>query len=127
MPSSMSFNVTGSYAQTEAFLKKLASGQLFGILGQYGEQGVAALRAATPSESGETANSWTSSYEVSSSKAVIYWRNTHMAGDTSVAILLQFGHGTGTGGYVQGRDYINPVMRPLFDKMANDVWRAVIR
>jgi hypothetical protein len=96
-----------------------------GILDSAGREGVAALAAATPVESGLAENSW--DYEVSGGGGVytITWTNSDVENGFPVAIMLQYGHGTGTGGYVQGRDYINPAIRPIFDKIANDVWKVV--
>lgn len=95
------------------------------ILNHYGRKGVAALRAATPVDSGDTAKSW--SYKIYSfrNSFKITWKNSNVNDGVSIAVLIQYGHATGTGGYVQGRDYINPAIRPIFDKLANDVWREV--
>lgn len=116
----------GSFQKTERFLKKMSKGEIFRVLERYGREGVAALRSHTPSESGQTANSW--SYEVKNDnrQASITWSNSHMAGSTPVVVLIQYGHGTGTGGYVPGRDFINPALQPIFDKIANDVWKEVV-
>lgn len=121
----ISIHTSGSTNRTEKFLQNLLHGSVFGQLSKYGEEGVKALSAATPVESGETARAWY--YEILHTRGsyTIVWRNRHMAGHTPVAILLQYGHGTGTGGYVQGRDYINPAMQPLFDKIAEEAWKAV--
>lgn len=98
------------------------------ILHRYGKEGVAALSSATPVESGETARGW--NYEIRESYkngVTIVWTNDHVVNDVSIAIILQYGHGTRNGGYVQGRDYINPAMRPIFDKMSEDLWREVTK
>lgn len=94
-------------------------------LSQYGDRGVRALEAATPKDSGDTAHSW--SYKVTKEKGYysIAWFNDHVQNESNIAILLQYGHGTGTGGYVEGRDYINPAMQPIFDQMANELWKEV--
>ena len=96
------------------------------ILDKYGAMGVSALAAATPMDSGLTANSW--GYEISVGKegATIYWTNTNQNNGVYIAVILQYGHGTGTGGYVQGRDYINPAIRPVFDKIAEEAWMEVV-
>lgn len=120
------FTTQGDWAKTESWLKGLTNrSRILAELEKYGKAGVAALSAATPVESGLTAASWT--YEVTQGAEgySIVWRNTHHVGGTSVAILLQYGHGTGTGGYVQGRDYINPAIRPIFDQIADGVWKVV--
>lgn len=115
----------GSFSKTDAWFTKMSNKGIFKSLSRYGQEGVNALANATPTESGETARSWT--YEVlqESNSWSIIWSNTHMAGDTPVVILLQYGHGTGTGGYVEGIDFINPAIQPIFDRIANDVWKAV--
>lgn len=115
----------GDFASTIKALKKMSSGDVFKALESAGRSGVAALSAATLKDSGETSQSWDYSVVKSKNTWSIEWTNSHMAGSTPVAILLQYGHGTGTGGYVAGRDYINPAMKPVFDKIAADVWKAV--
>lgn len=99
----------------------MSDGDLFKDLDRFGRMGVDALASATPLDTGETASSW--GYKVTNTKssAGIQWYNTN----DKVAILLQYGHGTGTGGYVQGKDYINPAIQPIFDKIADDVWKKV--
>lgn len=116
---------SGSTDKTEKFLTTLTRGDIFATLDKYGQEGVNALATATPVDTGLTAESWT--YEVIRDRSgwSIVWRNTNVAAGRPVAILLQYGHGTGTGGYVAGRDYINPVIRPLFDRIANDIWKVV--
>lgn len=115
-----------STGDTEAWLKKLSNLDFVkGKLTQYAEEGVSALRAATPVDSGVTAASWTYEIIADGKSFSIIWGNTNVVAGTPVAILLQHGHGTGTGGYVEGRDYINPVLQPLFDRISNDVWKAV--
>lgn len=123
--SSVSFSSSGSFDKTEAWLRKLANGDIFAQLDRFGQQGVAALSAATPVDSGETAMSWTYEIIQDSTSYSIVWGNTNVVNGRPIAILLQYGHGTGTGGYVQGRDYINPAMRPIFDQMAKEAWKAV--
>lgn len=92
----------------------------------YGERGVALLSSATPTRSGLTANSWSYEIENSNGSARIVWTNSNIVGEKyNLAILIQYGHGTGTGGYVTGIDYINPTLRPLFEEMANSIWKEV--
>lgn len=116
----------GSFKNTEAWLKSLQNKAVFDKLEHYGTLGVNALRAATPVETGVAAGSW--GYEIirDATSWSIVWTNSDMAGPTPVVILLQMGHGTGTGGWVEGRDFINPAMRPILDQMANDGWKAVV-
>jgi hypothetical protein len=99
--------------------------RLAAILARHGQAGVTALSNATPVESGETANSWYYEIENKSGSIGIIWKNRHVEDGRPIAILLQYGHGTGTGGYVQGRDYINPAMKPIFDQIETELWKAV--
>lgn len=123
----ITFTTTGSFDKTEAYLRRMTSGRAFQVLDRFGEMGRAALARATPIDSGETANSW--SYKVihNSDYHGIEWSNSNNQNGLPIAILLQYGHGTGTGGYVQGRDYINPVIKPIFDQIAQAVWEEVTR
>lgn len=116
---------SGSFGKLESFLKSMSRLDLSGILNRYGREGVAALASATPKETGRAASSW--GYEVvkTGSSYAIYWTNSDMENGFPVAVMIQYGHGTGTGGYVQGRDYINPAIRPIFDRIAAEVWKAV--
>lgn len=120
------FTSSGSFEKTDAFLKSMSRHDILKSLSGFGQEGVNALSSATPMDSGETALSW--KYEVIRERGSysIVWSNTHIDnGGTPVAILLQYGHGTRNGGYVQGRDYINPAIKPIFDKIAENVWKAV--
>lgn len=115
----------GNFEKTEKYLKKIQNGSYLNVLERYAQQGVDALASATPVDTGLTANSW--SYEIHRSKAstIIYWTNSNLVDQIPVAILLQYGHATRNGGYVLGRDFINPAIRPIFDKMANEMWKEV--
>jgi hypothetical protein len=117
----------GSFKNTEAYLDRLSKGDAFAVLSKYGEQGVVALSNATPTDSGTTANSWY--YDIVHRKGYssIRWHNSNVVDGLPIAVLLQYGHGTGTGGYVQGRDYIMPALRPIFDQIANEVWKEVTK
>lgn len=121
----ITFTSKGSFRNTENFLNRMSKGNIFASLGSYGQKGVDALANATPHDSGLTAESWT--YEVRKKRGLyqILWKNTHVEDGRPIAILLQYGHATRTGGYVQGRDYINPAIQPIFDQIANDVWKVV--
>ena len=121
----ISASSSGSFDSIESFLKKAASGSIFNTLSRYGQEGVNALAAATPKDSSETANSWTYEIVQDGKSWSIIWGNTNVVDGTPVAILLQMGHGTGTGGYVEGRDYINPALQPIFDRIAAEAWKAV--
>lgn len=115
----------GSFSKTEHFLASLSGGRLFSNLERYGREGTRALQNATPVESGETAAQWYHEVIRKNGTYSIVWRNGNVVDGVPIAIILQYGHGTGTGGYVQGRDYINPIIKPLFDKIDRDVWKAV--
>ena len=116
----------GDFNNTFRFLNKMSKFQINKILEKYGQMGVEALRSATPIDSGKTAESW--GYEISVRKegATIHWTNTNQNKGVYIAVILQYGHGTGTGGYVQGIDYINPAIRPVFDKIAEEAWMEVV-
>lgn len=121
-----SLESSGSFKNLENFLTKMSKGEIYKALDRYGKEGVDALSRATPKDSNETAQSWTSKVKQSRGSYSIEWSNgNRTATGEPIAIILQYGHGTGTGGYVQGRDYINPAMRPIFDKIAEKVWKAV--
>lgn len=121
----ISFKHSGNFNNLEKFLKEMSKNDFLQVAQQYGQIGVDALSRATPVDSGTTAASWT--YEIVSDAESfdIYWKNTHENKGVNIAIILQYGHGTGTGGYVQGRDYINPAIKPVFDQMAEELWKMV--
>lgn len=120
-----SFESSGSFKKTENFLRRMLKGDLFNSLEQFAREGVAALSSATPVDSSLTSQSW--DYEIKKSRGFyqIIWTNSNVVDGRPIAILLQYGHGTGTGGYVEGYDYINPAMRPVFDRISENVWKAV--
>lgn len=121
----ISFSSKGDFRATELYLRRVLKFDVRRILEAGGQKGAKALAAATPVESGLAAHSWTYKVEYSRGSARITWLNTDVENGFPVAIMLQYGYGTGTGGYVQGRDYINPAMAPIFDQIANDVMKAV--
>lgn len=122
----ISFESSGDFGKTENFLKALQkNNKILGILNRYGKQGVSALTNATPAESGATAAAWDFEVGKYGGAYMITFTNSHIENGAPIAIMLQYGHGTGTGGYVQGRDYINPAIKPIFDKIADEVWKAV--
>lgn len=111
---------------TEAWLKNMTSiSAQLNRLNSFGAAGVAALRAATPVESGETANAWFYQVIVEKGTWSLVWGNNHVEDGRQIAVLLQYGHGTRTGGYVQGRDYINPALQPIFDQAVAEGWKVV--
>lgn len=122
-----SFEAKGDFSKTDEWLRRMQAGNIYSVLSKYGAEGVAALRSATPVESGETAGAWTYEVKKDAKSYSIIWSNTHVENGRPIAILLQMGHGTGTGGYVQGRDYINPALRSIFDQMAEAVWKEVTK
>lgn len=115
----------GNFKNTERLFNRALKRNWLNILKKYGDEGMKALSSATPVDSSETARSW--DYIITSSKNEINisWTNSHIVDGVPIAIILQYGHGTRNGGYVQGRDYINPAIRPVFDKISNDIWKEV--
>lgn len=116
---------TGNFNKTEKFLKRSNNIKL--ELDVYGRKGVAALAAATPVNSGETANSWYYEITKQNGKYTIAFKNSNINNGVPIAIILQYGHGTNNGGWVEGRDYINPAIQPIFDEMAEAAWKEVKR
>ena len=106
---------------------KMSRGEQFRTLERYGQAGVEALRAATPIESGATASMWNYEIQNDGKTVRITWTNDNINDGVNIAVIIQYGHGTGTGGYVQGRDYINPALHSVFDKIADEVWREITR
>lgn len=121
--------VRGSFQNTEAFLTRMKKRQQFAVLNKYGAIGVTILSGATPKDSAKTAESWY--YEIVDKPGyfAIHWLNSNVEnpGQIPIAAIIQYGHGTGTGGYVEGIDYINPAMRPIFDSAIADMWKEVTR
>lgn len=115
----------GNFSKTTNFLKRITKLDYKSILSKYGKMGVDALAKATPIDTGLTASSW--SYEIveDDGGATIYWKNSNVVKGVSIAVILQYGHGTGTGGYVEGIDYINPALRSIFEGIADDAWKEV--
>ncbi len=122
----ISFVHKGNFNNTEKFFDRIMHRSYKDTLASYGERGVKALAAATPKDTGKTADSWTYSIEEGKGTVSIVWSNTNVNKGLNIAVLLQYGHGTRNGGYVQGRDYINPALRPLFDEIANKAWEEVV-
>lgn len=123
----ISFRQKGDFSNTKRYLERVKSAARLSILDKYGRKGVAALASATPTETGKTASSWF--YEISHNKgsATITFSNSNINKGVPIAIILQYGHGTGTGGWVEGRDYINPAIQPIFDEIANEAWKEVTK
>ena len=116
----------GNFQKTDKFLHKLVEYKYAHRLKHYGEKGVDALRAATPRDTGKTAESW--SYEIVEQKGrtAIYWKNSNIVDGVCIAMIIQYGHGTRNGGFVEGRNYIPPAIQPIFDQMAKEVWKEVV-
>lgn len=123
----ISFRHKGDFSKLNRYLERVKEAAKLGVLDKYGRVGVDALSSATPMDSGLTASSWSYEIEHSSSSAVIKFTNSNINNGVPIAIILQYGHGTGTGGWVQGRDYINPAIQPIFDKIVQDAWKEVTR
>ena len=117
----------GDYKKADRYFSKLRKAAEMKELDKYGQEGVEALATATPKESGLTAESWSYRIERSDGAISIYWENTNVNQGVNIAIILQYGHGTGTGGYVQGVDYINPALTPIFERIADEAWKEVSR
>lgn len=121
----ISFTHSGSFKNLEKFLRDANGGRIGRGLDALAERGVSALAANTPVESGLTANSWGYEIERKRGRITIIWTNSHVVDGVPISIILQYGHATGTGGYIQGRDYINPAIKPIFDDIATQVWKEV--
>ena len=121
----ITFESSGSFKGTESFLDNIINSGPYSGLDALAQEGVSILSANTPQESGLTASSWGYEIEQDAGGVTIWWYNTNIQEGFNVAVGLQYGHGTGTGGYVAGEDYINPTMRPLFDRLSERVWEEV--
>lgn len=123
----ISFRQKGDFSKLDRFLERAKEAARLSILDKYGREGVDALSSATPVDSGETANSWFYEIKHDNGSATITFYNSHINKGVPIAIILQYGHGTGTGGWVEGRDYINPAIQPVFDKIVDSAWKEVTK
>ena len=123
----ISFRQKGDFSKLTRFLEKAKETVKIGDLDRYGREGVAALSSATPVDSGLTAKSWYYEIKQGRESVSISFHNSNIQNGVPIAIILQYGHGTGTGGWVQGRDYINPAIQPIFDKIADNAWKEVTK
>lgn len=123
----ITFRQKGDFSKTTKYFAKLRELKKTSILNRYGEKGVVALSSATPVDSGKTAASWYYKLEQSDGSDSVVFYNSNENKGVQIAIILQYGHGTGTGGWVEGRDYINPTIAPLFSEMANELWKEVTK
>lgn len=121
----ISFRQKGDFSKLTRYFERVKEAARLSILDKYGREGVAALASATPVESGKTADSWYYEIERQNGSATISFYNSNINEGVPIAIILQYGHGTGTGGWVEGRDYINPAIQPIFDKIVNNAWKEV--
>ena len=123
----ISFRQKGDFSKLTRFLERAKEAVKIGELDKYGREGVAALASATPIDSGLTASSWYYEIKHGNGSVTINFNNSSFNEGVPIAIILQYGHGTGTGGWVEGRDYINPAIQPIFDKIADDAWKEVTK
>lgn len=123
----ITFRQKGDFSKASRYLERLKEAVKLGVLDKYGREGVAALASATPTETGLTASSWTYEIERKGSSVSIVYKNSNINKGVPIAVILQYGHGTGTGGWVQGRDYINPAIQPVFDRIADEAWKEVTK
>lgn len=122
------FTTNGNWSKTDKLLSRCTKNSVnLNVIRQYGELGVQALETATPKETGETATSWYYTIKNQNGKYIIQFNNRHRVDGVPIAIILQYGHATRNGGWVEGRDYINPALRPIFDNMANKVWKEAVK
>lgn len=126
MPKVIIFRQKGNFKNTERFLKRASRFNLEQILDRYGREGVKALQEATPKDTGLTANSWYYKVTKTSERITITWSNSNIQNGVPIAVILQYGHATRNGGYVEGIDYINPAMKPIFDRIAARAWEEVM-
>lgn len=123
----ISFRQKGDFSKLTRYMEKAKSAVKLSNLDKYGKQGVSALSSATPVDTGKTANSWYYEIEYAKDSVTITFNNSNIQNGVPIAVILQYGHGTGTGGWVQGRDYINPAIRPVFDNIAKEAWEEVTK
>lgn len=121
----ITFRLSGNFNNMERFLKKARSLEINRILQRYGEEGVKALSEWTPKDTGTAAASWGYEISVTRNSLEIHWTNSNIENGVLVAVLIQYGHGLKNGGYVQGRDYINPAIQPIFERFVKEIWKEV--
>jgi hypothetical protein len=124
-PSIITYRTKGDLTKTETFLKRLMKQDLKSILNKYGQLGVEALSKATPVDTGKTAASWDYEVTIAPGSATLTWTNSNTNQGIPIALLIQYGHGTPTGGYVPGQDYIKPAIRPIMDELTKALWKEV--
>ena len=123
----ITFRQKGDFSKLSRYLERAKEAARIGVLDKYGREGVSALASATPVDSGKTAGSWYYEIKRQNGSVSIIFNNSNINKGVPIAIILQYGHGTGTGGWVEGRDYINPAIQPIFDRIADEAWREVTK
>lgn len=123
----ISFRQKGDFSKLNRYFERIREAARIGVLDKYGREGVAALASATPVDTGVTANSWYYEINRQNGSVSLEFKNSNVNEGVSIAIILQYGHATGNGGWVQGRDYINPAIQPIFDKIADNAWKEVTK
>lgn len=123
----ITFKIKGDYSKVTRYLERVKEAIGKGILDKYGKMGVEALRSATPVDTGLTASSWSYEIQNDGKTAAIVFNNSNVNHGVNIALILQYGHGTGTGGWVEGRDYINPAIQPIFDQLVKEAWGEVTK
>lgn len=123
----ITFRHKGDFSKSKRFFERIKGAVRLSDLDKYGREGVEVLKSATPVDSGKTANSWYYKIEHKKGSSIISFHNSNVQNGVPIAIILQYGHGTGNGGWIQGRDYINPAIQPFFDKIVNNAWREVTK
>lgn len=123
----ISFRQKGDFSKLTRYLERVKQAVRLGYLDKYGREGVAALASATPVDTGKTASSWYYKIENKTGSVTISFHNSNIQNGIPIAVIIQYGHGTRNGGWVQGRDYINPAIQPIFDQIANEAWKGVTK
>lgn len=123
----ITFRHKGDFGKATRYLERVKQAIHLGILDKYGREGVAALASATPTDTGKTASSWDYTIENKKGSVTISFKNSNIQNGVPIAIILQYGHATGTGGWVEGRDYINPAIQPIFDRIVAEAWKEVTK
>ena len=123
----ITFSQKGDFSRLSSYLERLKNVIKIGNLDAYGREGVQALASMTPKDTGETARSWYYKIDRDKDSVTLSFHNSHIHEGVNIAVILQYGHGTRNGGYVEGIDYINPAIRPIFNKIAEDAWKEVTR
>lgn len=121
------FRHKGDFSKLSSYFERVKEAAKIGVLDKYGREGVAALSSATPVDTGLTASSWSYEIKRQNGSVSLIFNNSNINNGVPIAIILQYGHGTSTGGWVQGRDYINPAVQPIFDRIAQEAWKEVTK